>query len=248
MNKIQQVVSEDKRLTALGAYQHLDNSPQKELDAIARLASFVCGTPIALITFIDADKQWIKSSVGVDLKHTARADAFCTHTIAGGQALEIEDLLLHETLRNNIFVVNEPHIRFYAGAPLIDPNGYRLGALCVMDVVPRKLLDDQLQALCTLAGNVMSHLVSNRQRMELKEVRQRDKDFNNLFNSSAGIHCVMDKEYRIEMINQAAADVLGYKPSQAIGHVFWNFFFYKSCNSIYHYFLLYQSLSRPFLL
>jgi PAS domain S-box-containing protein len=224
VNKTQTALTEDKRLTALGAYQHLETSPQKELDAITRLASFVCGTPIALVTFIDADKQWIKSSVGVDLKQTARADAFCTHTITSAQVVEIEDLLLHETLRNNSFVVNEPHIRFYAGAPLIDPNGYRLGALCVMDVVQRKLEEEQLQALRTLADNVMSHFVSNRQRKELKEARQRDKDYHNLFNSSSAIHCVMDKDYRIEMINQAAADVLGYRPTQAIGHVFWNFF------------------------
>ncbi len=224
MNRTQTAFSEDKRLDALSAYQFSGTSPQKELDGITRLVSYICQAPLALITFIDADKQWVKSSVGIDLKQISRADAFCNHAINGTQVLEIGDLRLHPGLSNNPFVVQEPHIRFYAGAPLIDPDGYRLGALCVMDLVPRKLTEEQLQALRTLADNVVSHLVLTRKRKELKEIRRREKDLQNLVNTSAAIHCVMDRDFRIEMINAAAADILGYTAAQANGHVFWNLF------------------------
>jgi len=224
VNRTQTAFSEDKRLDALSAYQFSGTSPQKELDGITRLVSYICQAPLALITFIDADKQWVKSSVGIDLKQISRADAFCNHAINGTQVLEIGDLRLHPSLSNNPFVVQEPHIRFYAGAPLIDPDGYRLGALCVMDLVPRKLTEEQLQALRTLADNVVSHLVLTRKRKELKEIRRREKDLQNLVNTSAAIHCVMDRDFRIEMINAAAADILGYTAAQAIGHVFWNLF------------------------
>jgi len=224
VNKHQPELLEDKRLTALSAYSILDTSPQKELDAVTRLVSFVCKTPIALITFIDTDRQWVKSSVGIDLKQVPRADAFCNHAIASNNVLEIEDVLEHDAFRHNPFVVNDPQIRFYAGAPLIDPNGFKLGALCVMDMVRRKLTNEQLHALRTLANDVVSHLVQLKQKKELKENQVKDKDFLNLFNTSPGIHCVMDKDYRIEMVNKAVTNILGYNQGQAVGKIFWNLF------------------------
>ena len=224
MNKHQTATLEDKRLTALSAYPILDTSPHQELDAITRLASFVCKVPIALITFIDADRQWVKSGVGIDLKQIPRIDAFCNQVIIGTKVLEVEDLLEHDTFKDNPFVANEPHVRFYAGAPLIDPNGFRLGALCVMDMVCRKLDDEQLSSLQTLANNVVSHLVRLKQKKELKDSTTRNSDYLNLFNSSAAVHCVMDKEFRVEMVNKACGDIWGYKPSQVNGNVFWTFF------------------------
>ena len=224
MNKTQTAFSEEKRLGALSTYHFFGTSPQKELDGITRLVSYICKAPMALITFIDADMQWVKSSFGIDIKQISRADAFCNHAINGSDILEISDLTLHETLNQNPFVVHEPHIRFYAGAPLIDPQGYRLGALCVMDLVPRKLAEEQLHALRTLADSVVSHLILTRKRKEIKEIRRREKDLQNLVNSSTAIHCVMDRDFRIEMINNAAADILGYTAAQSIGHVFWNLF------------------------
>lgn len=224
MNKQQLTFSEDKRLTALRSYPVLETSPHKELDAITRLASFVCKAPIALVTFIDADRQWVKSSVGIDIKQVPRVDSFCTHAITGAGILEVEDLCEHEIFSKNPFVVEEPHVRFYAGAPLIDPNGFRLGALCVMDTVPRKLDSEQLMSLRTLADSVVSHLVRIQYKKELKASTVTNNDFLSLFNTSSVIHCLMDKEFRIEMVNKAAATIWGYKPSQLIGDVFWTFF------------------------
>ena len=195
MTRSQTLSLEDKRLTALSAYPVLDATPQKEFDAITRLASFVCKTPIALITFIDADRQWVKSSVGIDLKQIPRADAFCNHAIISNNVLEIEDVLEHEDLRDNPFVLNDPQIRFYAGAPLIDPNGFRLGALCVMDMVSRKLTAEQLHALQVLAGNVVAHMVLLKQNYELKDTRTREKDISNLLN--ALMQCLLCDGYEL---------------------------------------------------
>jgi PAS domain S-box-containing protein len=224
VSKHQSALLEDRRLTALSTYNVLGTTAQQEFDGIARLASVVCKTPIALITFIEADRQLVKSCVGVDLKQVPRADSFCVEVIKGEHVLEIEDLLEYEALKDNPFVVSDPQIRFYAGAPLIDPNGYKLGALCVMDTVRRKLTTEQLNSLRTLAANVVAHLVVAKQNKELKISGSRDKDLVNLFNSSQGIHCVMDKEFRVEMINKAVADILGYHPKQLTGKVFWNLF------------------------
>jgi PAS domain S-box-containing protein len=224
VNKNQPLFAEDKRLNALGSYQVLDTLPEKEFDSITRLASYICKTPIALISFIDADRQWVKSRVGMEAKQMSREDSFCNHTILYDKILEISDVLENEIFRQNPFVINDPQIRFYAGAPLIDPNGYRLGALCVMDTVQRKLTDEQLGALRILADNVMSHLLLRKQKKLLSDNQLKDKDYCNLFNSSSGIHCTMDKEFRIGMINNPVNEILGYTPDEAIGHVIWDFF------------------------
>lgn len=224
MNKHQPLFVEDKRLTALNKYNILDTLPEKEFDAIARLASNICKAPIALISFIDADRQWVKSRIGIDIKQISRADSFCNHTIRGDNLLEIHNVLENGTFKQNPFVINDPQIRFYAGVPLIDPNGYRLGALCVMDMIQRSLTEEQLIALSTLAGEVMSHLVLRQQKKELESSFLRDKEFLNLFNSSPEIHCIMNREYQISMINKAVTDILGYTPEETIGHVIWDFF------------------------
>ncbi len=224
MSKHQSLFAEDKRLNALGTYHILDTLPEKEFDAITRLASYICKTPIALVSFIDAERQWIKSSVGTDAREMPRADAFCYHAILDDKILEISDVLEDDAFRQNPFIINDPQIRFYAGVPLIDPSGYRLGALCVMDMVPRKLADEQLTALHTLADQVMTHLILRKQKEIILESLVNEKEYFNLFSSSSEIHCMMDKEFRIEMINNPVNAILGYSPKEATGHIIWDFF------------------------
>jgi len=224
VNRQQALFIEDKRLIALNSYNVLDTLPEKDFDAITRLASYICKAPIALISFIDAERQWVKSAVGTNALQIPRADSFCTFTILDNKILEISDVLESEIFRQNPFVINDPQIRFYAGAPLIDPDGHRLGALCVMDMVHRKLTDEQLGALQTLAGSVVSNLVLRKQEKALKDNPLRDQEFSNLFNSSSEIHCLMDNEYRIELINNPVKDILGYSPKEATGHILWDFF------------------------
>ena len=214
---------ENKRLTALNSYNVLDTLPEKEYDAITRLASYICQVPIALISLIDEDRQWFKSKVGVDAAETPRADAFCHYTILDDKILEVNDALESDLFKDNVLVTGAPNIRFYAGAPLIDPNGHRLGSLCVIDRVPRKLTDEQKDALRTLADEVMSHLLLKKQKQELEESLTAHKDFYRLFNSSPEIHLIADRDSKIELINDAIENVLGYTPQQAIGQSLWYF-------------------------
>lgn len=224
MNKHQHLFVEDKRLTTLYSYNVLDTLPEKEFDDLTRLASYICKTPIALISFIDGERQWIKSSVGTDVREVPRADSFCNFAILDGRILEISDVLESEIFRQNPFVINDPQIRFYAGAPLTDPDGHRLGTLCVMDMVHRKLTDEQLTAFDAVAKSVVTCLVRRRLALKISENPLREKEFANLFNSSSEIHCIMDAAYRIQLINNPVKDILGYTPKEATGHVLWDFF------------------------
>jgi PAS domain S-box-containing protein len=224
VNKQEPLFAEDKRLSALGTYQILDTLPEKEFDAITRLAAYICKAPVALISFIDAERQWIKSAVGIEATPVSRELAFCSRTILDQDILEIEDVLENDNFRQNPFVINDPQIRFYAGAPLIDPKGHSLGTLCVMDMVPRKLTGEQLGALQTLAGNVISQLLQRKQKCQLENSLFNEKEYFNLLNNSPDIHCILDKEFHICTVNNAVYDILGYNPDEATGHVLWDFF------------------------
>ncbi len=217
--------NEDQRLKALDSYNVLNTLPEKEYDAITRLASYICQVPIALITLIDADRQWVKSRIGLDDEggNMPRQEAFCNHTILDDTILEVNDSFESDTFKDNNLVLGDPHIRFYAGAPLIDPDGHRLGALCVIDNVPRKLTFEQKDALRTLANEVMSHLVLRKQKRELEASLAVHKDFFTLFNNSSEVHFIADKDSNIELINDAVLSVLGYTPQQAMGRSLWQF-------------------------
>lgn len=220
--------TEAKRIAALSSYDVLNTLPEKEYDALTRLASYICKAPIALITFVDNERQWFKSSLGIDFKHTPRAIAFCNHTIFQDDILEINDAMADESFKDNPLVTGPTNIRFYAGAPLIDPDGYRLGSLCVIDTVSRNLDDEQRDALRTLAGEVMSHLLLRKQKKALEEALVIHKEFYNLFDSSPEIHFIANADSSIEQINQSVTSILGYQPQQAIGRSLWDFVAGKS--------------------
>lgn len=216
--------TETDRLAALDSYAILDTLPEKEYDAITKLASYICRAPIALITLVDEKRQWFKSAVGIGGDGTPRADAFCNYTIQSDNILEVSNATEDDRFKDNPFVTGDEHIRFYAGAPIVDPEGNRLGSLCVIDRVPRQLDDEQREALSTLAGEVMSHLTLRKQKMELEASVRIHEEFFDLFNTSPEVHCIMDKDFRVELINKAVTNVLGYSPEEVRGHVIWEFF------------------------
>ncbi|WP_307237280.1 GAF domain-containing sensor histidine kinase [Catenuloplanes indicus] len=170
------VASERERLVRLHAYQVLDTPPEGEFNDIAALAAELCQTPIALVSFVDADRQWFKARVGLDVCETARSSSFCAHTMQQESVMQVPDALLDPRFAQNPLVLAEPHIRFYAGAPLRSASGASLGSLCVIDRRPRLLSPTQSAGLTTLARHVMVALELRQYRRSVSEVSQRLHD------------------------------------------------------------------------
>ena len=169
------ITDEPGRLAALRRYRILDTDPERAFDDLTLLASHICGTPIALISLIDADRQWFKSRVGISIAETSRSVSFCTHVIQQRDLVVVPDARTNARFRDNPFVATENGIRFYAGAPLVTPQGYALGTLCVLDKVPRTLTPEQLEALDALRRQVEAQLELRANLIDL-EVALADRD------------------------------------------------------------------------
>jgi diguanylate cyclase (GGDEF)-like protein len=142
---------EPRRLQTLRSLNILDTSPEERFDRLTRLARRLFGVPIALVSLVDADRQWFKSCVGLDAAETPRDVSFCGHAILGDDIMLVPDALADERFHDNPLVTGDPNIRFYAGCPLKVPNGSRLGTLCVIDVKPRELGPEDRALLLDLA-------------------------------------------------------------------------------------------------
>ena len=162
------VTDEAQRLKALHHYRILDTDPEQAFDDLTLLASQVCGTPIALISLVDEHRQWFKSRIGVPELETARSVSFCAHAIQQPGLFIVSDASTDARFRDNPLVQGDPHIRFYAGAPLVTREGDALGTLCVIDRRPRALTEDQKQALAALQRQVQAQLELRRNLAELR--------------------------------------------------------------------------------
>jgi signal transduction histidine kinase len=150
--------NESERLAALERYGILDTSPEDGFDELVRLAAAICGTPIALISLVDATRQWFKARLGMDASQTPRTASFCAYAIHQSTVFVVPDATKDSRFANNTLVVGEPRIRFYAGAPLTTPDGYNVGTLCVIDSTPRDLGEEQRTALLAIARQVIVQL------------------------------------------------------------------------------------------
>src|SRR5215813_7154244 len=164
--------NEKKRLKVLWQYEVLDTVPEELFDDLTELAARICEAPIALISLVDENRQWFKSKVGLTIKETSRDVSFCAHAIKQEDLFIIPDATKDLRFANNPLVTSDPKIRFYAGAPLITPDGHALGTLCVIDKVPRELRPDQKQALRVLARHVMTQLELRRHSRELARAHE----------------------------------------------------------------------------
>lgn len=162
---------EKQRLKVLWQYDVLDTMPEAMFDDLTELAANICEAPMALISLVDEERQWFKSKVGMTLQETTRDISFCAHAIQQPDLFIVPDATKDERFARSPLVTAEPGIRFYAGAPLITPDGYALGTLCVIDKVPRELSTAQKRALLILSRHVVAQLELRRRTRELAEAR-----------------------------------------------------------------------------
>jgi diguanylate cyclase (GGDEF)-like protein len=181
--------NEDRRLQVLADYNVLDTLPEQAYDDFAKLASVICGTPIALITLLDDKRQWFKANIGLEVSETPRSQAFCAHAIVQpDDVLTVEDATVDERFANNPLVTGDPRIRFYAGAPLVAPTGEALGTLCVIDRQPRTLTETQREALEILSREIIVQLELRRSIATLEQT-------------------VLDQEAYVELMQEYQRDI-----------------------------------------
>jgi GAF domain-containing protein len=158
---------EPARLAALQRYRILDTSPEEAFDDLVHTAALVCRTPIALLSLVDATRQWFKARLGLQPTELAREDAFCAHAIRGTGVMLVPDAHGDERFARNPLVLQTPHIRFYAGAPLVTEDGLSLGTICVIDRVPRTIGPEEVRALRGLARQAMIQMELRRTLLEV---------------------------------------------------------------------------------
>lgn len=177
MNKLLAGDNDEKlRLAALARYHILDTGPERQYDDIVTLAASICGTPMAIVTLIDENRQWFKSRRGIDLQETSREIAFCNHTITKPDLFVVQDAHQDPRFSSNPLVVGNPYIRFYAGVPLMTSDGQSLGSLAVLDRVPRVLTTDQMLALRILGKEVISQFELRKALKSLQDaIEERER-------------------------------------------------------------------------
>ena len=227
--KASQPSNESARLAALRSYNILDTAPEQAFDDITLLVSQICGTPIATVSFVDTDRQWFKSNRGPFLVKSLHRDvSLAAHTILQATPLIVPDILADDRFTDCAAVRAGPPIRFYAGAPLVTPEGFEVGALCAMDYTPRQISAEQQESLKALGRQIVEMLELRRKTAELFEAQvTRDRIELALHTSEvrnratvdtalAGI-LTIDDHGIIESCNPAAARLFGFLPDEVVG-------------------------------
>jgi two-component system cell cycle sensor histidine kinase/response regulator CckA len=208
---------EPQRLASLREFEVLDTLREQALDDLTALAADICGTPISLISLIDEHRQWFKSTVGLSLDETARDVSFCGHAILQPGLFVVPDASLDTRFADNPLVTGEPHIRFYAGAPLTTSDGHALGALCVMDRVPRALTAMQVAALQILSRQAMAQLELRRHMRALVAKEAASRQLAAIVEWSEDAIIGKDLDGVVQTWNRGAERILGYTADEMIG-------------------------------
>lgn len=211
--------NEAARLEALYQYQILDTPPEEAFDDIAFLAAQICNTPIALINLIDANRQWFKAKVGLDVQEMPRDTGFGSICIESGEILIIPDTLADERFAtNHIVTYPEFCVRFYAGVPLLAPGGEAIGTLCIGDRVPRQISPKQVEALQAFSRLVVRQLEIRREFAQLASIKQEYKQGQEaLLDIVTDAIVVQDLDNKILLWNKNSEELYGWKSEEAIG-------------------------------
>jgi len=213
---------EEERLEALYGYNILDTPDESSFDNLVKLSAQIFNVPIAFISLMDKERQWFKSSFGCDMKELLREQSFCKYTIQGEDVFEVGDALTDPRFAQYDIVVNEPHVRFYAGTPLIDEEGYVLGSLGLFDLEPRSLTKNQKEILQSLAKEVLVHLTLKKQDQKIISHAARFQELLDMTRVSPEIHCILDFKGNILFINDAVTRVLEYSVEEAMTMEMWD--------------------------
>ncbi|MDB5005824.1 MAG: hypothetical protein JWQ84_559 [Mucilaginibacter sp.] len=209
------MIYEDIRLLAVERFKTLNLEAESEFQEFVKMASDICHTPIALITLIGEDTQWLKVRKGTDVMEMPRSTSFCTHAIERDEVMVVPDAKLDSRFSNNPIVVGEPNIRFYAGTALVTPDGYRIGTLCVFDVKPHQLNNQQklmLKMLGKQAFSLMEFKISvemlEKNKIEVEQqkeiIKKAEITLRSFFESSANIHVLLGKKGEVIDFNKVA--------------------------------------------
>ena len=216
---------ESERLEALRHYGVLDTPPEEAFDTLVALAADLLEAPIALVTFVDEERQWFKASFGAEVKETTRDTAFCAHTILHSEVMVVPNASLDDRFHDNPHVTEGMGIRFYAGAPLITPAGRRLGSLCVIDTEPRRGLSSaRVRTLQRLAQLVVDELELRRALQQAHEWRAKHQQVELMKRTvfdviDVGL-CVCDAGGRLVEVNDAYCGMFGYQAGELVGQSF----------------------------
>ncbi len=214
---------EAKRLAALESYDILDSLPEQEYEDITLLAAQICGTPVALITLVDGQRQWFKAKRGLAFSQTPRQDSFCAHNIpVASTPLIVTDARKDERFRHNPLVTGEPNIVFYAGEPLVDEDGLAMGSLCVIDSQVRQLDGGQLAALKILSRQVVNLLTARRKTIQQarlqRQLRASEARFQDLVMATPAATAVfVGRDMIIQQVNPPMLAIWG-KDDAVIGN------------------------------
>ncbi|MGI4790643.1 MAG: diguanylate cyclase [Janthinobacterium lividum] len=204
--------NETQRLDALYRTHILDTLPSEAFDDLTRLAAHLCGVPIAAVSLVDSERQWFKSVLGMDDDKTPRRDAFCSHTILQTEVLIVPDASEDTRFADNPMVTGDPHIRFYAGAPLITAEGFAIGSLCIVDRVPRQLSDDQKTALQILSRQAVAQIELTRRVAEQEQL---------MVERAAAQEVLQQSEIRL-LEAQRVAKIGSWEYDVESGHITWS--------------------------
>jgi diguanylate cyclase (GGDEF)-like protein/PAS domain S-box-containing protein len=218
------VAAEVDRLASLHSYQILDTDPEEGFDDLVRLAATICSTPMSAVSLVDADRQWFKARLGLDVTETPRALSFCDHAMRYDDVMIVPDATLDPRFATNPLVEGDTGIRFYAGAPLVSPEGQPLGALCVIDTTPRELTADQTAALRLIGRQVSAQLALRR---TVRSLTASERRFRTVFDRAPIgmilVNLAADQFGALLEVNGEFATTLGYSSSALAGKSFFDF-------------------------